>query len=76
VKAKKPLAYAVFVVFITPVRIRLKQFPNPYRNIRLLDTALWTLPHLIDRKISMDYKQEGAEDEQKGYGTAKLLKRV
>jgi hypothetical protein len=36
----------------------------------------WTLPHLIDRKISMDYKQEGAEDEQKGYGTAKLLKRV
>jgi hypothetical protein len=35
-----------------------------------------TLPHLIDRKISMDYKEEGAEDEQKGYGTAKLLKRV
>ncbi|MDR1306018.1 MAG: hypothetical protein LBK74_00400 [Treponema sp.] len=40
------------------------------------DNNFWTLPHLIDRKISMDYKQEGAEDEQKGYGTAKLLKRV
>jgi hypothetical protein len=36
----------------------------------------WTLPHLIDRKISMDYKEEGAEDGQKGHRTAKLLKRV
>jgi hypothetical protein len=30
----------------------------------------WTLPHLIDRKISMDYKEEGAEDGQKGHRTA------
>jgi hypothetical protein len=31
---------------------------------------IWTLPQLVDRKISMDYKQEGAEDGKKGHRTA------
>jgi hypothetical protein len=30
----------------------------------------WTLPQLVDRKTSMDYKQEGAEDGKKGHGAA------
>jgi hypothetical protein len=37
---------------------------------------IWTLPHLVDRKISMDYKQEGEADGKKGYRTAKLLESV
>jgi hypothetical protein len=41
-----------------------------------LSLEQWTLPHLVDRKISMDYKQEGAKDGQKGRRAAKLLERV
>jgi hypothetical protein len=36
----------------------------------------WTLPQLVDRKISMDYKQEGETDGEKEHRTAKLLERV
>jgi hypothetical protein len=38
--------------------------------------VMWTLPHLVDRKISMDYKQEGEADGKKGHRTAKLLESV
>jgi hypothetical protein len=36
----------------------------------------WTLPHLVDRKISKDYKQEGETDGKKGHRTAKLRESV
>jgi hypothetical protein len=36
----------------------------------------WTLPHLKDRKTSMEYKREGETDGEKGHGTAKLPGRV
>jgi hypothetical protein len=41
-----------------------------------MNLAKWTLPHLVDRKISMDYKQEGEADGKKGHRTAKLLESV
>jgi hypothetical protein len=30
----------------------------------------WTYPRLVDRTISMDYKQEGETDGKKGHRTA------
>jgi hypothetical protein len=30
----------------------------------------WTLLQAVDRKISMNYKQEGANDGEKGHGAA------